>query len=88
METAADKHLESDGWTLYYSPEGYPYYYNAVTGVSEWALNYAEDVVDGNQHSAPTQQSEIEEEGDGSEEGSDDDEDNDEGDNEEVWNML
>ena len=27
----------SDGWILYYSPEGFPYYYNEVTGESRWA---------------------------------------------------
>jgi hypothetical protein len=26
-----------DGWTLYYSPEGYPYYFNSVTQESAWA---------------------------------------------------
>lgn len=28
---------EAEGWKFYYSPEGYPYYFNDVTGVSEWA---------------------------------------------------
>jgi hypothetical protein len=27
----------SEGWTKYYSAEGYPYYYNAITAISEWA---------------------------------------------------
>eukprot|EP01041_Mallomonas_annulata_P004853 gene4853-9672_t len=26
-----------DGWSLYYSDEGYPYYYNALSGESVWA---------------------------------------------------
>lgn len=28
---------KNEGWELYTSPEGYPYYYNSVTDVSEWA---------------------------------------------------
>ena len=27
----------NDGWTLFYSDEGYPYYYNSHTGESVWA---------------------------------------------------
>jgi hypothetical protein len=28
---------ESEGWTLYYSEEGFPYYFNSITSASEWA---------------------------------------------------
>ena len=32
-------HVEAvyDGWILYYSPEGFPYYHNEETGESRWA---------------------------------------------------
>lgn len=30
-------HRIKDGWRLYYSDEGYPYYFNEVTGESQWA---------------------------------------------------
>jgi hypothetical protein len=35
-------HNSENGWTLYYSEEGYPYYYNEFTNESVWA-DYADD---------------------------------------------
>lgn len=30
---------QSEGWQLYNSAEGYPYYFNDLSGVSEWATD-------------------------------------------------
>ncbi len=35
--TLDDVYLDPSAWSLYSSPEGYPYYYNHTTGLSVWA---------------------------------------------------
>ena len=36
-ELPIEDNVEDDGWRLYFSTEGYPYYYNEHSGESQWA---------------------------------------------------
>jgi hypothetical protein len=51
-ETIPRVYPTEDGWTLYYSVEGYPYYFNATTQESEWAPTDQSD-----QRSTPVEES-------------------------------
>lgn len=43
-DDAATESANSEGWVLYYTSEGHPYYYNEITGESQWANNEHEIV--------------------------------------------
>lgn len=49
--TLADVSRDPTSWSLYASPEGYPYYYNHKTGQSLWAPYSEEDAVQGSSSS-------------------------------------
>jgi len=65
--------VKGDGWALYYSQEGYPYYHNEETGESEWAPydGPIEKVADGEEKEKVGSDTESEEEDSGSDSDSD-----------------